>query len=161
MKFSLKKPETIAPAPVKALHDVLAHGDSARIEEAVRLAEHNSSSEIIVKLSAATDDGEMRGIAEAEFVRLGLPGLSPSNGILIYVSLNRRAVEIVVGPDAASQLPDDLWRTAAAAVADGFRREKAADGIIAAVDAMAAPLAQVFPPLETPGPELPNVSEGP
>lgn len=156
MTFSFKK-----PAPVKALEQVLAKGDSTRIEEAVRLAELNSSAEIIVKLSAATSDEEIRAIAEAEFVRLGLPALSPSNGILIYVSLNRKAVEIVVGPEAAAQLPKDLWRSAAAAVADGFRRGKAADGIISAVNSMAGPLAEVFPPLVTPGQELPNVSEGP
>ncbi len=160
MKFNLRKP-AVKPAPVEALEQVLAEGDSARIEEAVFFAEQNSSSEIIVKLSAATSDEEMRGIAEAEFVRLGLPGLAPSNGILIYVSLNRRAVEIVVGPDAAAQLPDELWRSAAAAVARGFRQGKAADGIISAVQSMTAPLAKTFPPLATPGPELPNVSEGP
>jgi len=160
----MKKSDVPANAdsiPVKELHTALDHGDSERISEAVRLAEENSSSEIIVKLSAATADGNMREIAQAEFLRLGLGTLKPDNGILIYVSLNRHAVEIVVGADAYKRLPQDLWIRAAAAIAEGFRTSKPADGIISAIGLMTDPLSSEFPPLQTPGPELPNVSEGP
>jgi len=148
-------------APVRELHTALDHGDSERISEAVRLAEENSSSEIIVKLSAATADGNMREIAQAEFLRLGLGTLKPDNGVLVYVSLNRHAVEIVVGGDASKQLHQDLWKRAAASIADGFRTGNPAQGIISAVGLMAEPLSREFPPLQMPGPELPNVSEGP
>jgi uncharacterized membrane protein len=148
-----------ASPPAKELQSVLDHGDSARIAEAVRLAEVNTSSEIVVKLSAATGSENIRSIAEAEFIRLGLAALAPGNGVLIYVSLNRRAVEIVVGPAAAEKIPAILWRAAAASIAEGFRTGKPANGIITAVNSMAEPLEIHFPPTEIAGPELPDVSE--
>lgn len=145
--------------PVRELHEALNDGDSDRIAEAVRIAEETTSSEIIVRLSAAATEGPLKDIARAEFERLGLARLPDQNGVLIYVSLQRRGVEIVIGTRAGDEMPERPWRTAVELIAEGFRNKTAADGIIAAVAAIAPELASHFPPSTVPGVELPNVSE--
>lgn len=149
------------PPPVRELQTALDHGDAERIAEAVRLAELNTNSEIVVKLSAATGPDDIRAIAQAEFMRLGVGNLPGGDGIFIYVSLNRRAVEVVVGPQAARLIPQDIWAKCATQIADGFRAQQPADGIIAAVETMSPALAQAFPDTGSSGTELPNVFEGP
>lgn len=156
------KSKNNSPKPdesVMALHDVLNDGDSERIAEAVRVAELDTSSEIVVKLSAATSNETMLAIAQAEFERLGLAGLPQHNGVLIYVSLNRRSVEILVGEKAAEVMPRDPWHEAAEIVATGFKRNTPAHGIIAAIELIAPYLAKNFPSTGAPQVDLPNVSE--
>lgn len=151
-----KKPDS--NDPLDLLYAALEHGYSWRIAEAVHQAELTTSGEIIVRLTATTPEHDSRRVAEAEYQRLGLADHPHQHGVLIYVSLNLRKVEIVVGPEAAEEIPQDIWQKCAAEIATGFRDGNPADGIIRAVNCMATPLAQHFPSTSKPGPELPNVT---
>jgi len=153
-----KRPQP--PEPVVQLHEALAEGDSERISAAVAEAEAHTSAEIIVRLCAGVpDEVHSRAVAEQEFTRLGLAGLAAQNGVLIYVALNRRRVEIVVGPAAAQAIEPEIWQQAVEVIAAGFINCEPARAIIEAVALMADPLASHFPPGEGPAEELPNVSE--
>lgn len=162
VKFKLgsRKHKSAVEPPVKELHLALNHGDSQRIAEAVVQAENQTSAEIMVKLSAVTSmDEPMLDIARAEFARMGLPALALDNGVLVYISLNRHAVEIVVGQGAVDALPQALWDAAVQTIVGGFKGGNPADGIVQAVRDMTAPLAQAFPVTQPDTVNLPNVME--
>jgi len=146
-------------APVQQLHALLNEDATKRIARRVREAELQTSAEIMVRLAAASGEGEVRAIAEAEFIRLGLGALDLQNGVLFYVALDRRAVEVVVGQKCAEKIPVEIWQQAANAIADGFREERPSDGIIAAVDVVAPALAEMFPPGASDTVNLPDVME--
>jgi uncharacterized membrane protein len=151
--------EPDAPPPVKQLHEVLDHGAAQAIADAVTEAERQTTAEIVVRLAAISPEGNIRAIAEAEFVRVGLGALQLRNGVLIYVSLNRRAVEVVVGPEAARLIPQEIWQRAVDAASEGFAAGDARRGILSAIDIITPALAKAFPPGETDLINLPNVTE--
>lgn len=79
-----------------------------------------------------------------------------NNGVLLYVLLADRAVEIVADRAAARAIGDDQWREVARVLADAYRRADWAGGTLAAIDRINALLAQAFPAGERNPDELPN-----
>lgn len=148
-----------APPEIKQLHKILDHGASKKIEATVEAAELKTTSEIMVRLAALSPKGEIRAIAENEFTRLGLADLELGNGVLLYVALDRRAVEVVVGPEAARVIDVATWQQAVEIVVAGFKSDQACQGIIDAVNFMTTPLAEHFPHTGPDRVNLPNVTE--
>lgn len=146
---------------VKQLHLVLDDGAAEMLAAAVTAAEKRTSAEIMVRLAAVSPAGDMRRIAEGEFVNLGMAELPLENGVLIYISLNRRAVEIVVGEQAASKIPSDVWQRAVDEIVRGFASGKPAEGIITALEEFVPALEQHFPAGAVDAINLPNVTEDP
>ena len=75
------------------------------------------------------------------------------------LSLNRHAVELVVGDAAAITMDQQVWDSAVASVVAGFRSGQPANGIIRAIQGLAAPLAAAFPTDPAQDINLPDISE--
>ena len=76
--------------------------------------------------------------------------------ILIYASLADRRVELVAHDNIHKAVGEGPWNAAVAAVVDGMKRGKPADGFVQAIEICGAALAEHYPPDGVPKNNLPN-----
>jgi uncharacterized membrane protein len=134
----------------------------AQIEAAVRAAELTHEGEIRVAVETSLSlanlwqDLSARERALQVFTGLRVWDTKHNNGVLIYVLLADRAVEIVADRAIAAHIPGPEWAGLCAEVAERFRQGDAAAGCCLAVRSVAQRLARYFPATGGDGNELPN-----
>ncbi|WP_395622422.1 TPM domain-containing protein [Sphingomonas daechungensis] len=77
-------------------------------------------------------------------------------GILIYLSMGERRAEIVADEAILKVTTPETWGEAMAALLEGVKAGKAADGIVAAIEQVGAVLAEHFPRSATDTNEIPD-----
>jgi uncharacterized membrane protein len=134
----------------------------ASIESAIRAAETRTSGEIRFVIETALDIRELwAGLTPREragqvFAQLRVWDTELRNGVLIYVLVADRDVEIVADRGAAARIPPDGWQDAGRVMEDHFRSGKFADGALAGVAAVAGLLEREFSVRSGDRDELPN-----
>lgn len=84
--------------------------------------------------------------AEQLFIEQGVTETRERSGVLLYLSEIEHRVELLADRGIHERVGADTWRQLVEAVVKQIRTGHAAVGIIAAVDAIGARLAQHFPP---------------
>jgi uncharacterized membrane protein len=134
----------------------------AAIEAAIRTAESRTSAEIRFVIETAIDPvAAWRGFSPREralevFAQLRVWDTELRNGVLIYVLVADRDVEIVADRGAAASIPPSGWEHAAKLMEDHFRAGRFHDGAIAGVASVAGLLEKYFPARTGNRDELPN-----
>lgn len=77
-------------------------------------------------------------------------------GVLLYLSLAEHRAEIVVDKTIHAKVPPEAWGAAMAALIDAVRDGRPGDGMVAAVSAIGAVLAEALPFTGTDPNELPD-----
>jgi hypothetical protein len=95
-----------------------------RLDEALRLADESTG--LTFSVYVGDLDEPVRGHAEKMLHQLADPG----NSVLIAVSPNQRALEIVTGEHARRRLPDRAAKLAALSMAASFRGGDLTGGLI-------------------------------
>ncbi len=130
--------------------------DVKRVEEAIRLAEKQTTGEIRVSVSRIFW-GSVRKAAEKAFVRLGMERTRHRNGVLLFVVPGRRQF-VVLGDEGIHQkVGQEFWEKVSAAMSAHFRSGKFTEGLLHGIEEAGKQLALHFP--EEPGKsvdELPN-----
>lgn len=118
------------------------HHDS--IVAAIRDAEHKTSGEIRVSISARHIDNAVAA-AQAEFLRLGLNQSPERNAVLIFVA-PRAHKFAVIGDDAVhAKCGDEFWRQLVEAMSGYFRKSEFTPGIVHGIQKAGDLLAEHFP----------------
>jgi putative membrane protein len=94
--------------------------------------------------------------ARAQFLAHGVHLTERRTGVLIYVALIDRRVEIVADAGIHSKVGDAVWQELAREVTSAARHGRLVDGIINAVNRAGAVLAAHFPPRPDQRNELPD-----
>jgi putative membrane protein len=94
--------------------------------------------------------------AEALFLAHGVHLTEARTGVLIYVALAERRVEIVADTGINAKVEQAVWDDLARAVVEPAREGRLTDGLVAAVTGVGAQLARHFPPPALNRNELPN-----
>jgi uncharacterized membrane protein len=134
----------------------------ASIEREIAAAEMTHLGELCFAVQAALPlpslwRGESaRRHALSAFASLGAWDTEANNGVLIYVLLADRAVEIVADRGIARLVPAAEWASLCAEVQEAFRRGDFEGGAVSAVRGVAVRLARHFPPQGPRPNELPN-----
>ncbi len=135
-------------------------GALARLRARVTASEARHSGEIRVCVEAALPlralwrgDGP-RQRALALFGELGVWNTEANNGVLIYLLLAERAIEIVADRGVARLVPPGHWDAVLAGMRQAFQAGRFEPGLMAAIDAVEAVLVQHFP--LAPGQANPN-----
>jgi uncharacterized membrane protein len=134
----------------------------AAIEQAIRAAETRTSGEIRFVIETALDpaaalrDFPPRERALEVFAQFRVWDTELRNGVLIYVLVADRDVEIIADRGAAAVIPAAGWEAAAKAMEEQFRAGRFRDGAIAGVGAVAKLLEMHFPARAVNRDELPN-----
>ncbi|BCM84254.1 TPM domain-containing protein [Methylobacterium indicum] len=95
-----------------------------------------------------------RAAAQHEFRARGLARTRGRTGVLIYVALCERYTDVVT--DIGVGTAPDAWRPVLADLVAALRRDALADGLVQAVEATGAILAEAAPPRPGDTDELPN-----
>lgn len=123
----------------------------ARIERAIDAAEQGHSGEIRFAVEARLPWSYLKRRAPAReralmvFAKLRLWDTEDNNGVLIYVELADRSIEIVADRGLARRVAPAQWEAIAAAMRERFRARRYEDGVTEAAAAVAALLREHFP----------------
>jgi hypothetical protein len=134
----------------------------AQIEAEVRAAELTHEGEIRVAVETSLSFVQLwqalgaRERALQVFAALGIWDTAHNNGVLIYVLLADRAVEIIADRAIAAHVPATEWAALCTEVAERFRKGEPAAGCCFAVRSVGQRLARHFPAAGGDGNELPN-----
>ena len=134
----------------------------AAIEAAIGAAESRTSGEIRFVIETALDPvAAGRGYTPREralevFSRFRVWDTELRNGVLIYVLVADRDVEILADRGAAAVIPADGWEAAARRMEEEFRAGRFREGAVAGVEAVGALLETRFPARAADRDELPN-----
>jgi uncharacterized membrane protein len=154
-------------------HRWLDDGDAARalpsaalqrLEARVAASERAHSGEIRICVEAGLPlsylwrRASARQRAVSMFGKLRVWDTEHNNGVLIYLLLAERAIEIVADRGLARRVPQAQWDTLVAGMREAFRAGRFEEGLAQAVDAVDALLKQHFPLAEGQAnpDELPN-----
>jgi uncharacterized membrane protein len=121
------------------------------IEAAIREGERAHSGEVCFAVEASLELGDLwRGVtprerARAVFSELGVWDTEANNGVLIFVLLAERDVEIVADRGAAARIGAEDWERVCREMEAHFREGRFAEGALAGVRAVGHLLARHFP----------------
>ncbi len=126
-------------------------GAGARIAERVAASERRHSGEIRVCIEAGLPLADLRRGATARaravtlFASLGVWDTEHNNGVLIYLLLAERAIEIVADRGLDRHVDAATWDRILATMRGAFVDGRFEDGLDAAIDAVDALLTEHFP----------------
>lgn len=133
-----------------------------RIEDAIAAGERIHTGQLRFVVEGALPMGELvRGVSPRErahevFGRLRIWDTEENSGVLIYLLLADRDVEIVADRGIHRKVGDEAWQAICRAMEAAFRKRRFVDGAIDGIEAINSLLAHHFPRTK-PGPnELPN-----
>jgi putative membrane protein len=98
----------------------------------------------------------VRQAARRHFVAVGARLSHAEPHVLIFASRADRRVELVAHDNIHQAVGDKPWHESVAAVVDGMKSGRAADGFVKAIEICGAAMAQHFPPEGAPKNRLPN-----
>jgi uncharacterized membrane protein len=133
-----------------------------KIEEAIRQNEKLHDGEIRFAVEAALHPAELwRGVtarerAIAAFSELGVWDTERNNGVLIYLLLADRDVEIVADRGFNGKVTAAEWEAACRRMESALREARHADAVIAGIEALSQIIACHFPPSPGGRNELPD-----
>jgi uncharacterized membrane protein len=153
----------LASAPYR-LRRALPPAVLERIAQAIHQAEAGHQGEIRFAIEARLPWSYLRRNAGAReralmmFSKLRVWDTEHNNGVLLYVNLADRAVEIVADRGIAARVPRATWQAICHTARDHFRHGRIEAGAAAAIQAIGAVLAEHFPlpPDQSRGNELPD-----
>jgi uncharacterized membrane protein len=123
----------------------------ARLEQAVAAGEATHRGELRIVVESRLDAGalrtglEPRGRALQVFAELGVWDTEENNGVLLYILLADRAVEIVADRAADRAIATERWAQVCAELTAEYLKGNWAEGTLRAVQAIHGLLAQAFP----------------
>jgi uncharacterized membrane protein len=134
----------------------------SRIEQTIRESEKRHGGEIRFAVEAALHPAQLwRGVTAREralavFSELGIWDTERNNGVLLYLLLAERDVEIVADRGYNGKVTAGEWEEVCRRMEGALREGRAADAVIAGVDALSRIVARHFPPLAADRNELPD-----
>lgn len=132
------------------------------VEAAIREVEAQHAGEIRFAVEAALDlPAVLAGVpartaALEAFARLGVWDTEQNNGVLIYVLLADRDVEILADRGIAARVPHEEWERVCRDMEAHYRAGRMGEGSIAGVRAVGRLLGRHFPGRRPDADELPN-----
>jgi uncharacterized membrane protein len=134
----------------------------AAIEQAIGESEARHGGELVFAIETALDPGLLwnrvsaRARAIQVFSQLRVWDTATNNGVLIYLLLADRDVEIVADRGAASRVPQHQWEDVCRAMEAEFRAGRFAQGALEGIRRVSNLLAAEFPDAGTDRNELPD-----
>ena len=122
-----------------------------RLMQRVAASEARHSGEIRICVEASLPssyvwrDATARERAVAMFGKLRVWDTEHNNGVLVYLLLAERAIEIVADRGVDARVPPAQWAAMVARMGGAFREGRFEDGLTQALDAVSALLVQHFP----------------
>jgi uncharacterized membrane protein len=133
-----------------------------RIEQAIKASEHLHSGQVVVAIEPALEFGHVLRVISPRrraidvFSRLRIWDTEQNNGVLIYLLLADRDVEILADRGIHQAAGQDAWDSICSEMEQSFRRGEFEAGVIKGIERVTAILKDKFPPNSSQKNELPN-----
>jgi uncharacterized membrane protein len=133
-----------------------------RIEQAIKAGEATHSGQVRFVVEGALDGGALfrdqsaRGRALDVFSHLRIWDTEHNNGVLIYLLLADRKVEIIADRGIDARVGAAGWQAICRAMEAEFRQNRFEAGVIGGIQAVSRELATYFPPQGPHRNELPD-----
>ncbi|MDR1876647.1 MAG: DUF5130 family protein [Flavobacteriaceae bacterium] len=118
--------------------------DETEIVKAIKTAEAKSTGEIRVHLDQNLK-GDPLAIAQDIFYKIGMPDTKDRNGVLFYVSENKRKIAIIGDENIHNYVKQSFWNELIKEITHSFKEEKYKDGLVAAILKTGTQLKKFFP----------------
>jgi len=127
--------------------DFLNKLDEARVVEAIRLAELETSGEIRVFVSRQNlrPDEDVMARAAKQFEKLGLTSTQERNGVLIYFMPHAQKFAILGDKGIDEKCGLDFWESVVVRIGEQLRSDHFTDAVTEAVGMVGEALGQHFP----------------
>ena len=130
------------------------------IEKAIKASETKHDGELRFAVEAGLPLGALRAAtrkrAEALFAQLGVWDTEHNSGVLIYVQLLDRRIEIVADRGIAARVEQPQWNAICRTMEVAFKKKNYLEGTLLAIEATTQILARHFPPRGRNPNELPD-----
>lgn len=152
--------------PAWRVREAFAPRVLARIEQAIAASERHHRGEIRFVVEGALDVPalwrlrDVRARALEVFAQLGVWDTEHNNGVLVYLLLAERDVEIMADRGIAKQVPETEWERICRLMEAEFRQGRFEHGVLLGIEAIDVHLRQWFP-LEGAEPNLNEQADRP
>ena len=132
-------------------HRAIPHDMVQRLAQRVGASEKRHSGEIRIYVESSLPTSYvMRGATPREralamFAKLRVWDTEHNNGVLIYLLLVERAIEIVADRGLSARVPDSEWQAIVMRMQSAFRDSRFEDGLTGALGEVSALLVSHFP----------------
>ncbi|MBL8379195.1 MAG: TPM domain-containing protein [Burkholderiales bacterium] len=146
----------------RSVKRVVSADSLERITRAIAEGEKRHDGEVRFCIEAALPWSYLRRDAPAReravmlFSKLRVWDTERNTGVLVYVLLADRAIEIVADRGIARCVPQSVWNEICSELGAAFRQGQGEAGVIAAIGRIGAELARHFPPVAGDVNELPD-----
>lgn len=137
-------------ARMKSIRDAIAEGESGHAGELCFAVEARYS------LWALLDGIQSRQRAEQVFSSLGVWNTRDNSGVLVYLQLAERRLEIIADRGIAAKVPQSQWQALCTDFAEGMRHGAPDQAVIDCLSKINALLQAHFPAAEDNPKELPD-----
>lgn len=132
----------------------------ARIEAAIKASERRHRGEVRFAVETTLPLGRLnvptRARARELFAQLDVWDTEENTGVLLYVQLVDRAIEIVADRGIAARVAQSEWDAICRAMEQAFRQKRYLEGALTAIDAVTSILERHFPARGVNPNELPD-----
>ncbi len=129
--------------------DIFTKDDLKKISDKIQEIEKRTSGEVRVSIREKKSLLERKltlfDMAVKEFYRLGMDKTRDGTGVLIYILLSERKIQIIADKGINDKVENATWQKIAESVAEHFKMGKYLDGIIKGLEQIGEVLAQHFP----------------
>ena len=133
-----------------------------RIRDAVKASESKHRGELRVVIEGGLDPlAVLRGVSPREravelFSRLRVWDTEENSGVLIYLQLADRDIEILADRGISGRVPADRWEAICRRMEAAFGEGRYAEGVVSGIDDATALLVEHFPATSVNPDELPD-----
>ena len=148
--------------PPWATRRAFPKGALEAITKAIKASEANHRGEICFAVEARLQPWELwrkitpRQRALQVFAELGVWDTEGNSGVLIYLLLADRDVEIVADRGISAKVPQDTWQAICQRMEQSFAKGRFQDGVLSGIAEISTLLTTHFPAAEDNRDELPN-----
>lgn len=135
--------------------DFLTVKQEAKIVEAIRLAEENTSGEIRVHIEEKSEKPSIERAKEV-FNALEMYKTEARNGVLFYINVSGNQFAIIGDEGIDKVVPKDFWESTKEIVIKHFKEKKHKKGLVKGIKKAGKQLKQYFPFQSDDINELPN-----
>jgi uncharacterized membrane protein len=126
------------------VEDVISVEQQARVVDAIRLAELNTSGEVKVHLERFCK-GDALDRAKEKFAKLDLHKTALRNAVIVYVAVEDRKAAIFGDEGIHTKVDADYWKTELDMMLAHFKKGEYAEGLIQVVTDIGEKLKAEFP----------------
>lgn len=151
--------EALQVAGSTKVQEFFKEDDLHNIGAAVKDVETRTCGEVRVNIFGSLPEkftGTAREFAEGRFVEEGLHNTQDQTGILIFVALKERAIEILADSGIDAKVSDQVWIDICMGLAAGFQEENYVGSVLGAVSQVGAVLEKHCPVKDGDKNELPD-----